>query len=351
MDRSAGLTQISCVLPASKGIILWSLFFVLCFGLGYPTLNRYDESKLDVDVAAYSRMVLHQASREDVPFNVRLLVPEVARSSYLLAREHLGTWNPVAFGLLVSNSFFCATAAFFFLLVGLHTLRDFTLVLFGVSLYLLNFVVPNVFLSGLVDTSEACLMLALIWALISGRWFLLPVIGILGGVAKQSFLPFSVVFVLTWWLSSKNGEKHVRQLWWLVALAATNTASLVLAHRCVVGTTISPLAMASWWSCEGSYFTLLVKEFTDKEFWYVFIWLLPLGLFRLKRLPVPWVSSSLVTGLLAIGLGAYANSLGSVCRPLFSVAGPVLTLSAAMFLAESRRPNAWQSSPAIDPII
>lgn len=83
----------------------------------------------------------------------------------------------------------------------------------------------------------------------------------------------------------------------------------------------------------------LGRAFLDQEFWYAFIWLLPLGIWRLNRLPKPWVMASSVTGLLALGFGGFAELSGTVVRPLFSVIGPVLTLSAAALLAGDSNRN------------
>jgi hypothetical protein len=327
------------VLGAGKALILWILLFLISFGLGYQTLNRYDERKLAPDVEAYYNMVLHQASKEDLPYCFRLLVPEVARPFYLLARGRVRSWNPISFGLLMSNCLFCATAAFLLLLIGLHVLNNLPIALLGATLYLLNFVVPNLFLSGFVDASEACLLLVVTWVLFSGRWWLLPVIGIPGGFAKQSFLLFSVLFAATWWLASKKTSRTYRQLCWVIALGVTSAASVALAHRIVAGTFMSPWAMAAWWGCKGDCTLRLLREFTDQEFWFAFVWLLPLGVWRLNRLPKPWVAASIATGLLAIGLGAYVGSLGNTCRPIFSVIGPVFSLSVASLLAGSSGAN------------
>lgn len=46
--------------------------------------------------------------------------------------------------------------------------------------------------------------------------------------------------------------------------------------------------------------------------------------------------ASIVTAFLAVGLGGYSESLGSVCRPLFSLIGPVLTLSVATLIAGNK---------------
>ena len=267
--------------------MLWLLFFLISFGLGYSTLNRFDSRKLGPDEEGYYNIVVNQEAPDDTPFCFRVLVPEVAKPFYLMAKGRVGSWNPVAFGLLISNCLFCATSTFLLLLVGLRVLRDLPVALLGCTLYLLNFVVPNLWLAGMVDSSEACLMMAITWALFSGRWWLLPLIGIPGGLAKQTFLPFSTLFAATWWLTTKRSQRTSRQLFWVAALGVTCTASLVLAYRVVAGSVATPWAMAAQWGNWGNYTLNVLKEFLDQEFWYAFVWLLPLGVWRLNRFPRP----------------------------------------------------------------
>jgi hypothetical protein len=88
------------------------------------------------------------------------------------------------------------------------------------------------------------------------------------------------------------------------------------------------------------FFAGLRRCLVDHSLWFVFMWLLPLGLVRLRRLPRPWVLATAVAFCGALALGAYHNSLGNVARALFSVSGPILSLSAAIFLAGPRRLSA-----------
>ena len=104
-------TTTECSLGGARSVILWLLFFLILFGLGYPTLNRYDPRELGPDQGVYYNMVLHQAAADDIPFCFRLLVPEVARPFYLLAKGRIRSWNPVRFALLVSNCLFGATGS------------------------------------------------------------------------------------------------------------------------------------------------------------------------------------------------------------------------------------------------
>ncbi len=319
--------------------MLWVLFFLICFGLGYPTLNRYDARKLGPDWVGYYDTVLQQDGADDFPFNERVLVPTVARPFYQLARGHVGTWDPVWFGLLTANSLFAATAAFLLLRIGLRVLGDLPLALLACALYLLNFVVANLWLSGMVDSAEACLMMLVTWALLTERWWMLPLIGILGGMAKQSFLPFGTVFAGTWWLVAERPAKRYGRLAWVAALAVASGVVVVLVERSVAGQTAAPWTLAREWNAGGGYLGNLLHCIKDQQFWYAFVWLLPLGVWRLGRLPRPWVAASLATGAVALALGSYADLLGTVNRPMFTAIGPMLTLSAALLLAERPGPK------------
>jgi len=75
----------------------------------------------------------------------------------------------------------------------------------------------------------------------------------------------------------------------------------------------------------------------NHAFWYIFLWLLPLGLVRLRLLPRPWVLATVLAFCGALALGAYNNAGGDTSRALFSVAGPILSLSATVFLTGTQR--------------
>jgi hypothetical protein len=76
---------------------LWFLFVLICLGLGYPTLNRYDSRVSgNVDSAEYYAMVESQELKPVAPTGddsprPRVLVPFVAKLFYRLARGHTGT--------------------------------------------------------------------------------------------------------------------------------------------------------------------------------------------------------------------------------------------------------------------
>jgi hypothetical protein len=49
MDTSIDNAREETALGAGRALVLWFLFFLISFGLGYPTLNRYGARELGPD--------------------------------------------------------------------------------------------------------------------------------------------------------------------------------------------------------------------------------------------------------------------------------------------------------------
>jgi hypothetical protein len=328
--------------------LLWLLFLLICLGLGYPTLNRYDPTKLEgtSDVGEYRDIVIgHEPWRAlegTGPYArlarwenySRVLVPYLAKPFYWVAKGRVGTWDPALFGLLMANAIFTATTACLLVSLGCRLTRDTSIALVGGTLYLLNFVQSNLNLVGLIDSGEGCFMMAVVWSLLNGRWFLLPVWGVFGALAKETFAPLSVLFAFGWWLSEERRDRlRLSRLAWIGALGVASLTTVTLAMSTVAEGLIWPWQFAAYMHARGGFLAGLRGCILDHTFWYVFIWLLPLGVLRLRRLPRPWVLASALAFLGAFAMGAYNNALGNTTRALFNVAGPMLSLSAAIFLA------------------
>lgn len=324
-------------------LVLWPLFFAICFGLGYPTLRRYDPRTTEgiSDASKYYAITTGaDTSSFKEMFRCRVLVPYVARPFYWFAQTYLHTWNPGFFGLLMSNVLFCATTACFVVSIGNRLLNDLGTALFGATLYLLSFTIPNLQLSGLIDSGEACFMAAVIWSLLTGRWYLLPLWGVLGALAKETFVPFSCVFAFTWWLTEgrQNGLRLSELKWsefkWIVTLGIVGLATVMALHSAVAGQIKWPWNIAGQARSPVNFFVGLWHCLTERSFWYVFGWLIPLGIWRLRCFPKPWLVASVATSILAIMLGAYSNAGGSVGRATFNIIGPLLSLSVALLIAK-----------------
>jgi len=348
-SRSEGLNT---AMTLERIALLWLLLVLICLGLGYPVLNRYDPTKLEgtSDVGEYRDIVMgrkpQRAAAEsgaDAQIALsenysRVLVPYLAKPFYWLAKGHARTWDPALFGLLMANAIFTATTACLVVSVGCRLTLNASTALLGATLYLLNFVVANLNLVGLIDSGEGCFVMTMVWSLLTGRWFLLPVWGVFGALAKETFAPLSALFAFGWWLSElRRGRLQLSRLAWICALAVASLTAVTIAMSTAAGGLIWPWQFAGYMGAGVGFLAGLRGCILDHTFWYVFIWLLPLGVLRLLRLPRPWVLASALAFSAALAMGAYNNALGNTTRALFNVAGPILSLSAAVFLADPTR--------------
>ena len=62
-----------------RSILLWEVLFLICLGLGYPTLNRYDPRQSLPDSASYCRLVTEWPSTVEGYFRFRVLEPYMVR--------------------------------------------------------------------------------------------------------------------------------------------------------------------------------------------------------------------------------------------------------------------------------
>jgi hypothetical protein len=307
-------------------------------GLGYPTLNRYDPRSVPglFDSIGYYSLVTGGDSAGDESH--RVLVPDVAKPVYWLVKDRLNTWNPVSFSLLAANSFFIAISADLLVGIGLRIAGNYAIALLGGFVYLANFAISNFNLSGYVDSAVNCMLIVMAWTLLTERWWLLPIWGVLGALAKETFVPLAAVFACAWWLAaSRPALRRLPQLAWAGVMIVVGLITLaLLMSRGSTPYTLSSFAASRWDPSGASYLYLsgLIQCLKARETLFVFGWLLPLGVWRLERLPRTWVIASTCAALAALAMGAYDDARGNTVRPLFSALGPILSLSASVLLAE-----------------
>jgi hypothetical protein len=320
---------------ARKALLLGFLFFLICFGLGYPILNRYDPGKVPgtSDAAGYCQEVTGPLS----VFSYRPLVPALAKPFYWMAEGRIGTWNPALFGLLVSTSILTAATAVTVIAIGIRCGLSYATSLVGALLFLVNFAVPNWNLAAYVDSGEAFFLALVTWSLLSARWYLLPLWAIPGSLSKETFAPFAFVFAIVWWLADRSQTERPRRLGkllWALALGFLACVSVLLSFSSsggiFSGAAHYTTAMAAY--TKVGFFQGFVRCLEAREFWYTFIWLLPLGLLRINRMDRRWILAAAATFLLALLFGAYNDALGNTARALFNISGPLLSLSAAALL-------------------
>ena len=333
--------------------LLFCVFFLIACGLGYPILNRFDPRQTPglSDVKTYAAIVTGNTAgleagltEEDMRFRrFRVLVPWLARPFYRLARGRLSTWDPVMFGLLVADSLFIAGTAVLIVVLGValgrRNLGSPAAGLIGALLYLLNFAVPNLRLVGLVDAGEAFFLLALLWSLSEFELWALPVIAALGALTKESFIPFFIMFTAAWWFATRSERKLDRNrqstaAWIILSSWLLSIGAMIGLQWSITGTYVSPLQFGLALQRDGGHHFAVALH--DRNLLYIFLWLLPTAIPNLKRFPKSWLVPVGATCVLALVLDSYfggAPGAGSALgRALFSIAGPTLSLSSALFL-------------------
>lgn len=328
-------------IATARVALLFCVFFPIACGLGYPVLNRFDPRQTPglSDVRTYAALVTGTAvlDSEDMRFRrFRVLVPWLAKPFYLLARGRIATWDPVLFGLLVADSLFVAGTAVLIVILGKRQMSSSIAGLVGALLYLVNFAVPNLRLVGLVDAGEGFFLLALLWSLSEFELWALPVIAVLGALTKESFIPFSIVLTSAWWFSTRPDRHRARNHFlpdaaWILISWVLSLAAMIGLQLSITGRFVSPLQFGLALHRGGGYH--FAASLHDRNLWYIFLWLLPTAIPNLKRLPKSWLIPVGATCAMAFVLDAYfGGAPGTVGRALFSIAGPVLSLSSALFL-------------------
>jgi hypothetical protein len=303
--------------------VLWAVFFLISIGLGYPTLNRYDPRQTGglSDTQVYYELAVHGPANADPQLRDRVLVPFLARPIADAVRGHIGTWEPVFFAFLIVNSFFTATTALMLVDVANRLVGHGVL---AASLYLLNFETANVLLSGMVDSADGCFLMAIVWSLVTGRIWWLPLWGVLGAASKETFVPISIAFAAAWWWIDRRAIVPI------ISMSVAALATVAAVQFAVGGRLITPSEFGG-----GDHLQALIANTFDRNVFFMVIWLVPLGIPRLRLLPMKWIAGSGAAVAMALALAVWhSSSAGAAARPMFSAAGPLLSLSAALYLGE-----------------
>jgi len=324
-------------LSFKKVCIAWLLFFLICLGLGYPTLKRYDPARAEglTDATVYRQMVLGSLGPRPHAevFAGRILVPGTARIFYRTIGARIQSVDPITLSLLLTASIFCATTGVLLVIICRHLTGNAGVALVAAVLYLISFAVPNFQLAGLIDSGESLFMLALASSLLLRRWWLLPLYGIGGALAKETFVPFAAIFAMTWWaVEERHAARRFVTLGWIGFMILSSLATLIAVRSVLFGHMVWPWQIAAALNSGTEFFSSLVRCLSDRSFWYVFAWLLPLGIFGVRSVPRAWLWPAAMTSLCALLLGAYNDMGGTVARPIFNIAGPMLSFSVAVLL-------------------
>ena len=264
-------------------------------------------------------------------------MPYAARPILALARGNVGSWDATAFSLLVVNALFTATAAWLLVLIGARLSRDPGVPFLGACLLLLSFGIPHFALAGLVESALLCAFTGTAWALVSGRPWCLPAWAIVGALTKESALPLSIAFLCGWWLamSGRGGSRWALTLWAVAAIGAGWVTEAYLMRTFANQTLGSYLAASVGAAPKGLPAVLAAagSRLASHDVLYIFAWLLPLGLSRVRHLPREWRFAVMTTCAAALVLTTLRGPGGDFGRACFNVAGPLLSLASAQAVA------------------
>jgi hypothetical protein len=330
-----------------------TLLFLICFGLGYPTLNRYDPTSVHglLDSLQYYRLIQYGPEAATGHWKYRVLVPFLAKPIYWISRGHLGSWNPVAFALLIVNSIFCAASAFLVSALVHGISRKSTMAVVAAFAYLLNFTVSNYQLSALVDSADAFFFVWLTWALLRGKWTLLPPIALLAALSKETFIPIGTLFALTWALSEPPVERK-KKILAVIAMAILGLSAVSALHSVIDHTLVFPWNVLSHEHAVGRVAITLLHLAAGWNLWMTIIWL-PFVFRAAKHTAKEWRWAALAAAMTTVALSVYNDpgpdltrpwlSAGNVARPLFDVLGPLFAVSFAFAV------EAFQESTNAEP--
>jgi hypothetical protein len=323
--------------------ILWPtwflLLFVICFGLGYPTLNRYLPSSTPglSDSLQYYRLIEQGPHAAQGHWKYRILVPFLAKPIYGSAIGRMNTWNPASLALLIVNSGFCAGAACLLSLIIFMLYQNSLIAVTASFAYLLNFVVANYLLSGLVDSAEAFWFLALTWALMTRRWLILPLIGLFAGLTKETFVPIAFVFATVWIFSEQNSERR-KACAGILAMTLIGLVTVLAVRSTIDHNLVTPWGMAAQeHSVSNGMLHNLREIFTSWALWLTVAWA-PFLILARTRISKAWRLAALSAAAAALALATWNDAGGgNTARPVFNVLGPVLSLSFALTADATQR--------------
>jgi hypothetical protein len=315
------------------------LLFLISFGLGYPVLNRYSPPSTPglSDSLQYFRLVEDGPHAAFGHWRYRVLVPFLAKPIYWVARRRLGTWNPISFALLIVNSGFCAASAALLSRLTLRIRQDSLIPAIAAFAYLLNFAVANYQLSGLVDSAEAFCFLVLTWALMTRTWLVLPLVGLLAGLSKETFVPIAFVFAMVWIFSERN-DRRGRAVVAILTMTMVSLVTVLLVRSAIDGALVTPWQIVAE---ERSISEGMARNglgiFVNWTFWLTLMWV-PFLVPTWQSLPKSWRYAAIAGAVAALVLAIWNDAGGgNTARPLFNVLGPILALAFALAVETAKR--------------
>ena len=325
-------------------ILLVGIFFLICLGLGYAVLNRFDPAILSAldDVKLYGDMIKNEVSiwNQEIDNSVirnRFLVPFLAKLIYFNLPS-IGSFNMINFSLLVVNSFFTALSTLLILKMSFRITKNYEYSIISSIFFLLNFNVINFYLVGSVDSAYGLLCLLLIYSLQFNKWGILPFIAIIGCSIKEVFLPIGISLILGWLAHEYYIKKKILPMHLIFSILFMLSGIVTLIS---IDAYINKNIYLLWENLQ-SITNPTSQEFNTSSivgelvrFIFTLGWIILLAIPSLKKLPQNLVSSTLLACLVAISLGWWVGVGGADYARFMFVPGAFLfSVGSAISLSE-----------------
>ncbi len=316
-----------------KQVIWGCLFFAVTCGFGYAPLVRYDPRTTGLrDTSRYYAMTRFDYADVRPEWRYRPLVPTLAGAIAHWLPDRIGNWDSVFVSLLVVNGTCCALIG----LIIMYLARRFELgpciEVLAPFLYLSSYVVVNVYAAGMVDSSEALIYGLTICSVVQGRYWQLPILMLVGGLAKQTSVPLSSCFAFFWWLQGRSlSQPNWKHLAWIAVGSFVGLLTISLTKTVIGGDSHERWAF-SLELLKRVPKDLMLTLKASRSFVYSFAYLVPLAIFGYRWLPSRFLVASSAATMLMFCLGVYGGIGTNINRPLFNAAGYALALSAAITL-------------------
>ena len=340
-------------------LVLFGAFYAVSLHLAYAPLSRYSirEHEGLKDSLDYLHLVTASVPRNaDNHRLLRPLLSYTAKPIYWILRARLPEGRAAEIALIVTLCGFAALTSLGIVVLvriaGAHPGGD----RLGVGvvaglLYVGSFWNVNHYIPGLIDGGEACAMAWLMVALHAGKpgaWALSAII-ILGTLAKETFLIFAGLAVLTHWICLRRRPSPAVFLAASIGLAVG--LSLILALRWYsYGSFISPMKMVADFerASDTTFMGELIRHTRHPAFWFGVVWMLPAAILKRRAVPSSVIIPCTAPAVLALLLGAYHSAgPGNVARPIFSLLAPWICWGAAALLVSmSTRDSSASLSPS-----
>jgi hypothetical protein len=315
---------------------------MIAIGLGYQGLSRYNpaESNLIDDSKIYSEIIKYNTQGITTDHrSTRVLVPFLAIPIYKFSEGMIGSWNRVQFSLLVVSAFFCSLIVVLMVNICEYLFQDRLVGILAGLLFFTSFTVPNLYLAGLVDSAEAFFLLLLVHSILKKNWSILPLIAIFGSLAKETFLPSGFIIILIWYLYDAYHAKvfYPTRILIIALFAIISVIILTLLKSYSYGEYTSLVGFTSDMN-KVNNFDYDRALIAIRRFLYSYIWLAPLAFFRLNTFPMQWVLSTFLAALAIFIMGWWVGASGAaISRYIFNIIGPLLSISAAVFVINSSK--------------